>query len=382
MKIEESPSILDHIEAGMEKEIETEIKVWNERLFKTPEYKGTSLDRFPLSPSQGGRCSLALARDVSHVVGRGDYPKHRADFNYRVQRVFARGHLLESAMVEDIEKYTPYKITEKQTRLRIFPIGTDPETGEEVWCEGNSDGLAVHGDSKILLDFKSKGARYSANFSDTIQEMFQELRKTGLVMEVRENEFAITDIKKLFDVLPLSDFLVDYLLQLNAYAFGFRNAGTKVDFVGLFYENKNTEAYYIIKWIPNVALLDFMKKKYQYIWDMVMQGKHEEVPKEFTYGTARCFLCKYKGQCYGEDNLKTSSDPAKTTETGNLTSTLDKAFTAGLQEEGIIQKVHEEVLTYMQQNDLRYIRLGNGLKFERKHLKSPKPHYELRQVKG
>lgn len=382
MKIEETPSILDLLEEGMEKEINEEIKVWNERLFKAPEYEGGSLDRFPLSPSQGGRCSLALARDVSHHLGRGNYPKHRDDFNYRVQRIFARGHVLEGAMVADIEKYTPYKITEKQTRLKIFPLGKDDD-GNEVFCEGNSDGLAVDEStgSKILLDFKSKGARYSANFSDSIQQMFQELRQTGLVTEVRQNEFAITDIGKLFDVLPLSDFLVDYLLQLNAYAFGFRNAGTKVDFVGLFYENKNTEAYYIIKWIPSVKLFEFMKKKYQYIWDMAMAGKQEEVPKEFTFGSARCFLCKYKGLCYSEEALQQNKDPAKTVETGKLSDTLDKAFTAGLSEQGIIAKVHEEVLTYMQQNDLRYIRLGNGLKFERKFLKSPKPHYELRQVR-
>lgn len=381
MKIDDV-SILDQIEAGMEKEINEEIKVWNDRLFKTEEYKGTDYDRFPLSPSQGGRCSLALGRDVSHVIGRGNYPKLRDDFKFRTQRIFARGHVLESAMVDDIEKYTDYKL-EKQARLRIFKLGTHPDTGEEVWCEGNSDGLAIdeRNGVKILLDFKSKGARYSSAFSDTIQEMFQDMRKTGLVTEVRENEFKITDVKKLFDVLPLSDFFVDYLLQLNAYAFGYKDAGTKVDFVGLFYENKNTSAYYVIKWVPSLELFNFMKKKYQYIWDMAVQGKQEDIPKEFTYGSARCFLCRYKGLCYDEKLVKASSDPAKATETGSLTDTLDKAFTAGLLEQKIIEKAHEAALTYMQQNDLRYIVLKNGLKFERKFLKSPKPHHELRMVK-
>lgn len=388
MKINEVPSINKMLEDGINKELDHEAKVWDERLFLQEPYKGGSLDRFPLSPSQIGKCSLALARNVSHYLGRGYYPRNRANINPRKQRVFARGHLLEEAMVQDINKYTPFKIEGQQTRLKLFPIGTNPD-GTERFCEGNIDGYAIHEENgvKILIDFKSKGAKYSKNFSDTIEEFFQELRQTGLVQEIYDNSFLITDAGKLFDILPLDEFFVDYLLQLNGYAFGLRETGVKVDFVSLFYENKNTSAYYEIRWVPSQQLLDFSRKKYQYIFDSALRANNDAelmalVPKEFSFGSSRCFLCEHKELCYGKENDSKPKDFPEVKNLITLSETLDKAVSTAFSDNIIAERAKGEVLAEMEKHKATHVRLGNGMIFERKYLKSPKPHYELRQVKG
>src|SRR5690606_25655808 len=113
--------------------------------------------------------------------------------------------------------------------------------------------------TKILSDIKSKGAFYSAGFKDSIDKFFQEMKQTGLVEEIYENCFYITNAKGLFDIISLDEFFVDYLLQLNAYAFALREKGTKVDFVSLYYENKNTCANYEVRWTPHQALFDYAK---------------------------------------------------------------------------------------------------------------------------
>jgi hypothetical protein len=154
-----------------------------------------------------------------------------------------------------------------------------------------------------------------------------------------------------------------------------------VDFVSLFYENKNTEAYYEIRWIPDVSLFEYVQKKYRYIWDSVWsEGGAESVPKEYSYGSTRCFLCKYNNTCYPKAK-ETKNAPQASTQVGKLDETLDKAFTGVIHEEFIHSKVRDEILAYMQQKDLESVVLSNGLKYMRKYLKSPKPHYELRLTK-
>lgn len=391
MNAREFPSLNKLLEDGINKEIDEEVKVWDERLFTKEPYKGGTFDRFPLSPSQIGKCALALARNVSHYVGRGNYPRNRSTYEPQRQRVFARGHVLEEAMVDDIDKYTPFKLGERQTRLKLFEIGKDPATGEIRYCEGNIDGLAVHEENgvKILIDFKSKGAKYAKGFTDTIQQFFQELRQTGLVQEIYENSFYITDVSKLFDILSLDDFFVDYLLQLNGYAFGMREAGTKVDFVSLFYENKNTSAYYEIRWVPSQKLLDYSQKKYQFIWDAVNTYKikndgHDDerlmaaIPKEFALGSTRCFLCEYKSMCYPETLKPGKSDPRSFVQ---LDPTLDKAVSTAFSDNLIAEKAKESVLVEMERQKASHVKLSNGMVFERRFYKSPKEHFELKQVK-
>lgn len=382
-KIKEVAPLNKMLEEGIKNEVSHEVEVWNKRLFTTPEYKGGPLDRFPLSPSQIGKCGLALARNVSHYLGRANYPRSPEAISPRIQRIFARGHLLEEAMVGDIEKYTPFKIQERQKRLKLFPLG------EDRFCEGNIDGLAYleEGDVKVLLDFKSKGARYSANFSDSIQQFFQELRQTGLVQEIYENSFLINNAKALFDILSLDEFFVDYLLQLNGYAFGMREAGIKVDFVSLFYENKNTSAYYEIRWVPSKELLDYSSKKYNFIYSSVLALKEghtdqelmDVVPKEFALGSPRCNLCEHKELCWGTYVPK--NDAQKGRIFAVLDDSLDRAVTTALSDNLIAERAKEEVLVVMSQKDATHIQLKNGVVMERKYLKSPKPHYELRSSK-
>ncbi len=360
------PSIVKLMDEGVQKEIDHETNVWNTRT-----WAGTELDRFPLSPSQIGKCGLALARSLSHYLGLADYPRAPDSLSPRIKRIFARGHLLEDALVGDLDKYTPLKIRNRQARVKLFDL-----SGEHN-VSGNIDGLAVHDVDgvRILVDYKSKGAFYSAGFTDSISQFFQELRTTGLVEELYPNSFLITDAKALFDVISMDEFFVDYLLQLNAYAFSPNIKG--VDFVALYYENKNTCANYEVRWVPHPALFDYAKAKFQYIYDTVRKDGAEAVAKEFALGSARCRLCDHNERCWG----KYTPPPNTSRVVGKLDDSMDQALRAAQREHHVVAKVEESALAFMAKENLTHIQTSDGLIYERKLLKSPKPHFELRLSK-
>lgn len=358
--IRDFPAIVKLMDDGLQKEISNEVEGWNNR---------TNLERFPLSPSQGGKCALALARNLAHYLGVSEYPRPTDAISPRTQRIFARGHLLEDALKKDLAKYTPLKVEDEQKRVTVFALS------EEHKVEGNIDGVLVSPlGRRVLVDFKSKGAFYSAAFNDSINEFFAELRQTGVVEELAPNCFFISDAKALFDVLSLDNFFVDYLLQLNAYAFA---EGVQVDFVALYYENKNTCANYEVRWEPKRELLDYVKTKFQYIYDTVRSKGPEAVEKEFQLGSARCRLCEHNERCWGKYEPKASTARV----VGSLQPDLDMALRAAQREHHVVAKVEEAVLNEMQRKDLTHVQTSDGLIYERKFLKSPKPHFELRLSK-
>lgn len=360
MSLREFPPITRLVDAGIQKEVEAELAEWNER----------RADRYPLSPSTIGRCALKLARDVGHFHGKVTHLRTLDSRPPRLQRVFARGTALEDALVGDIEKYTSLKLKQRQQRVHLFNV----MHGKIVRpIEGDVDGLIVCKDSgvKILTDFKSKGAYYSSGFNDSISEFFGKLLETGLVEDLGDNCYHVGDIKNLFDTLPLDDFFSDYILQLNSYAFSdwFRRIG--VDGVALYYENKNTCAHYEIRWVPDERLFEFAKNKFQYIFSTVMSDGPEAVEREFPAGSAKCRLCEYNTQCNGVYEPKTAKvygqvDPALTEDWMKVVAMKAKG-----------DRVEQDILMAMEKAGLTHIRVG-ATTYEKKFLKSPKPHFELR----
>lgn len=350
------------MDQGLQKEIEIENKIWNERLYRQEPYKGGKLDRFPLSPSQIGKCALALGRNVSHYLGIADYPRGAGSTTPRLQRVFARGHLLEEALVEDFEKQAGLKVQDRQKEVVLLTL---PD-GRRI--KGNIDGNVYHDGMKVTVDFKSKGARYAGNFADSIQQFFEEMKETGLVEEFNENAYFITDPKGLFHRLSLDEFFVDYLLQLNSYG-----VVENSDYVTLYYENKNTCANYEVKWEPNAYLFEYAVRKLRYIYTQVTTAGAESIQKEYQLGSARCRLCEYNELCYG------AYTPPVSKVSGILPADLESFYLNATRRD--VQRSEEEVLKYMQEKDLTHVELSNGTTYERKWLKTPKPHYELRLTK-
>jgi len=367
MSPSEFPAIVKLMDDGVQKEIDLEVEQWNTR---------TELTRYPLSPSQIGKCALALARNLAHFEGIADYPRSKDSLAPRTKRIFARGDLLEDALIADIERVTPLKVLERQKLVTLFHV-KHPVTQVEKPITGNIDGIAVSPKGvRVLLDFKSKGAFYSAAFSDSISQFFMELRATGLVTEIHPNCFLITDAKALFDIMSMDEFFIDYLLQLNSYACGLPQ-DEKVDFVALYYENKNTCANYEVRWEPKQELLDYAKEKFQYIYDTVHTKGPEAVDKEFSLGSSRCRLCDHNERCWGKYEPRPRTDRV----VGQLGEQLENALRAAQREHHVVAKVEEAVLQEMQTKDLTHIQTSDGLIYERKFLKSPKPHYELRLSK-
>ncbi len=358
------PSIVAMMDVGIQKETTNETESWNSHNFK-----GTPVDRYPLSPSQIGKCSLALGRNLSHYLNLADYPRSPTALSPRTKRIFARGHLLEAALIDDFEKFTDLKVEDRQKGLVLFKLS------DGTPIQGSIDGIVVAPDgTRILVDFKSKGAFYSAGFTDSINQFFAQLRETGYVEEIAENAYLITDAKGLFDIISLDDFFVDYLLQLNAYG-----SAERVDFVTLYYENKNTSANYEVRWVPSKELFDYAKDKFQFIYNTVIEKGAEAIPKEFALGSSRCKLCEHNEMCWGKYTPPT--DAARGKVVGELGAKLDRTLKEARQSKIMRDKVEEEVLLFMGKEDITHVQTSDGLTYERKFLKSPKPHYELRLTK-
>lgn len=375
-EIKEFTPITKMVDDGIQKEVQAEITAWNER-------KG---DRYPLSPSTIGKCALKLARDVAHYHGIADYP--RVDRTSRLQRIFKRGDTLENALVEDLGKWTDLKMSLRQQRVHLFDVGFLSGDGVDTEVmtmpiEGNIDGMVTDPSTglRILLDFKSKGAYYSAGFGDSILEFFMGLVQTGLVEDKGNNCFFITDVVALNKLLPQDDFVIDYLLQLNAYAFSDWFQKHPVDACSLYYENKNTCENYELRWVPDVKLFQYATEKFQHIFETVMQDGPEAVEKEFDFGSARCRLCEYNENCWGKNpGPKTDKVVGMASEHQDILDAYD-VIKQGLNQEALSSNAEKAILLIMEEKGLTHITMNDGLNYERRYLKSPKPHYELRLVK-
>lgn len=366
------PPLTELVDDGMQRAIQEEIDAYNQR-------RG---DRYPLSPSVIGRCSLRLARDLAHYHGISDYP--RAGRESRLQRIFDRGDLLELAMVSDFEKRAGIKMQLRQQRVRLFKVSHDNYhlgVPPEVPIEGNIDGVAVCGDgTRILVDFKSKGSFYSAGFGDSVSEFFGSLPQTGLAEDLGNKCYYITDVHALWKLMSQDDFFAGYLLQLNAYALSDWFREDPVDFVSLYYENKNTCENFEVRWVPDPRLFTYAKEKFQRIFETVMTEGPESVPRDFVHGSGNCKLCEYNKKCNGENldfhlNRQESVGSIPEAENDYL------IFKEGVNHEDLTHRAEERIILAMEQKGLTHIVTNDGLKYEKKFLKSPKPHFELRLCK-
>lgn len=368
MHLHEFPPLTKLVDEGITNAVKKEFEEYNAR-------KG---DRYPLSPSGIGKCGLKLARDLAHFAGVTQHPRLEGSRTPKLQRVFDRGHLLELALVDDFSKYTKLQLRQRQQRVHLFDVSQGESTQA---IEGDVDGLVVCKERgvKILVDFKSKGAYYSAGFSDSISEFFESLKESGQVEEHKDaghNCYIIKDAWELFQIIPLDEFFVDYLHQLNSYAFSDWFARTGVDFVALYYENKNTCQNYEVRWVPNRRLFEFAKKKFQYIYSTVLTKGPESVEREFVVGSARCRLCEYTELCNGKAPEKPYDKKS-----GVVDKRLEESYKKGLIQLKMMEKAEQEILLEMEKKGLTHIQTDGGIVYERKYLKSPKPHYELRLSK-
>jgi hypothetical protein len=385
------PSLVHLMDTGVQIEIDKETKVWNERLFTAPPYQGGEFDRFPLSPSQAGKCALMLGRNLSHYLGVSNYPRPKDAIQPRLQRIFKRGHLLEDALIGDFEKYTKLKVHRRQRRVRLpFTLG-----GGKRNIEGNIDVEYIDPETGtyILADKKSKGAFYSADFKDSINQTFQSYRQTGLVSEFAPNSFLISDALAFFNTIDLNDFFIDYLLQLNSYAFGIdveTGEQLRFDFCVLYYENKNSCENYELRWKPHEGLMKYVQQKFEFIYNNVRNVAASKpiefdpalmtaIPREFSLGSSRCKLCDQKPLCYGEYDPSTKV-PSFTM--GALPPELDKQLSGALSQEHLTDRIRQNVLAEMDKQNVTHITLSSGITIERRWYKGNDQCYKLKQEKA
>jgi hypothetical protein len=379
--VKEFPALTKLVDEGICERVHGEIE----------RYNNDRPERYPLSPSQIGKCALALARNLAHYHGVVKYPRRVESLPPRLYRIFRRGNLLEEAMVADFEEYAGIKLKLRQQRLHLFdvvynsgpkaPMMTEEEFVQAI--EGDIDGLVVHEQSglRILVDYKSKGVRYSAGFNDSLSEMFAEMIQTGLVEDKGDNLYFVNDINQLINLWSADDFFMDYMLQLNSYAFSDWFRRNPVHAVSLYYENKNTCANYEVRWVPDRRPFDWARNKFQHIFSTVFTSGPEAVQREFNAGSTKCFLCEYNEQCNGKFD-KTSQRVVGNIEAVGVKPEEYKEYTDTINAQRRKEKLEMKILAAMEQKGLTFIQMPDGLTYERKFLKTPKPHHELRLTRN
>ncbi|GAC1686454.1 MAG: hypothetical protein NVS9B9_08580 [Ktedonobacteraceae bacterium] len=362
------PALTDLLDRGIYEEEKEKAKDWADG----------RIDRYPISPSRFGSCGLQVARDIAHYHGLQSYKKPETAI--RLAKIFKRGKALEDAVLEDFAQYTGLKLLQRQQRLYLFTLTSGKV---KVDIEGDIDVLFTdHTGFRLLTDIKTKGAYSSPTAWDSVAEMFNNIRNAhGVIPHGTEqsNCYVIEDMDAFLPSVDRADFLYGYILQLNGYAHSdwFRRTG--VDACSIYYENKNNSNHYELRWAPNEKLYRQVQEKWQGVFNTVFTKGPEAVEKDFNLGSIRCKLCEYHELCWGErPAFNERAVEARTIEG------LEEAYTAYAYQVHSVKSLadtEQKILLLMENNNVDRIKTPDGKIWERKFLKSPKPHFELRQSK-
>lgn len=379
-KIPGPPALADLLDVGIEEEIKKEEE---ERL------KG-KVNRFPLSPSQFGACGRLLAMSLAEYVGKGIFPLELLDS--KSVRRFSRGYDIEYSMLRQMKKYIPIKQSFEQQYLNM------DTTPDGKYIIGGSLDTMFLTDEHMIVDIKSKATYYSNSHSDTFTEMFDKISRMDGVTQFGERAFYIHDIDSFYERFEKDDFTSRYFLQLNAYgacdwAVNFKSnlfpESTGVKAVALLYENKNNHMMAELRWAPSRKLYDFaiqrMKDIYQYV---VIDNKDPTKYKaDFTLGSLACRLCPRKAACWGDARhpyngpKKKWAKDADRLQNGEALIELYEKYKLSLTSKEDCEKLERELVKEIHATGETKVRFPDGLTYEIRELKSPKPHLALRPSK-
>lgn len=350
----------------------------------TEKLKGEAKEKFfPLRPSSAGQCSRRLAYDLMEYYGHEKYEKELQEPN--VYRLLSLGHSIEYSALRHFELLMGFKLKYKQQVVTVAQLKSFADE-EAPLIEGSMDVVLWSDKYKCVLDVKSQKDGWSAAYKSRWEETLDKYNEMQSLERIGESAYYADSLDALVEELG-DDFLVDNLLQLNLYATSDFAKERKLDHGVIYKYNKNTSHHYEIRFRPSDTLTAKTVKKFQDVYNAVMQKNPELVTKDCQLGSARCAFCPYKAKCWGQDALKAwfKTFPKKQWATkSSEVAGVEELFIAYEALEATLdnrEKIEQDIIKLLVDKEVRKIKLANGKVWEVKYLKSPKEHFELRRSK-
>lgn len=339
----------------------------------------------PLRPSSAGFCGRRLAYELGEH--RKVIPKiEKKPMEPHVWRLFKLGYAVERESLSALRLIKEIDVRYGQQILQFFKIKRGEGIKEE-WMEGSPDGVVWSETHKGIFDVKSKKDRFSKIFKSEWEETLEDFDQFESLIKLSPTSYYADDLLEFIQELGWEDFLVDNLCQLNLYALSDFIVERGIDHAFILRYNKNSSQHLEIRFRPSKVVYEIVKEKFNRVSLSVDKNEIEKVKRDFTLGSMRCAFCPYSKVCWKEDALKEwfrtfprKKYPARVAEDETLVALFD-AYESYLKTEDKSLRLREELIKTMIEKELYFVQLPNGNMFELKHLKSPKPHFELRRTK-
>lgn len=348
----------------------------------------------PLRPSSSGHCERELAYKTMEFLGKADYEV--PDNPPHIKRLFSLGHAIEKHckrwVWEAKDWFTP-KFTD--TYLEIFKLDIKDVEGDlkdfDGWIVGEIDDIYWSETHKCIIDYKSKGDKWSTSHKTKWDQDWEKYCKHGEI--VSDKCVWIEDLED-FLVKINDPYLESNFLQLNVYANASFIKNRGIDHAALIQYRKNDSMWRELRFKPCEKLFKQVQDKFQSALNAAGKGKPELANRTYELGSVKCAYCPYRKQCYPElsekdvtkayyNTLPPKKWPVDTSRAGTKGAHLEKLFKTLADVEPEVEKHDEtkrQIVKYMYDNKLPKIKLDNGEVYVIKYLKSSKA-YVLRKGK-
>lgn len=344
---------------------------------------------FPLRPSSAGKCTKELTYELMEFEGKAKYEKNIREANE--QRLLDLGHSIEYHIIQQFYNVPLFKLLYKQQVVKAFTL----KRGEKpLLIEGSMDAVFISDHWKGVVDFKSKKDKYSSYYSSNWQETTEKLSQMASVKQLTEKTFYADDLETFLKELNDPFFEANFL-QLNLYARSEFLVERGIDHAAIIQYNKNDSRVREVRFRPSQKLADKIKNKYQRVVDAVDSGDGpQSVKRDFKLGSIKCAFCAFNKDCWeGDDALKEyfGTFPKKYWATNidkvqkDVRTEILRCFEEYKKLEQASQdlsKVEQELVSWLQEANIRKIKFDNDNIYEVKYYKSPREHFQLKRTKN
>lgn len=344
--------------------------------------------RFPLSPSQSGKCTRALAYSTAEYLTEKKLGESEVLTPEKV-RIFKQGWSVERDLKYEFTKCKDI-FTRKYggQKVDIFDLTATSDSSIEFSIEGEIDDCYYCEESKGCIDYKSKKDKFSRSHKTDWEETDEKLSR--IAEKITSTLYWVDDLPKFLQDLNDPWFASNFI-QLNCYCNSEYLLKKGIDHGSIIQYNKNDSRIREIRFRPSSVVYRDTRVKFQRALDAAVENDFKKAPQDFAPGSIICAWCPFKDKCWpGIDTKQAYFDtfPKKKwpKDTNRFKGGREVEEKMAKWIEGVgtgtkTAKLEEEITKILTGLKIRKIKLDNGEIYKVKSLKNPRPHFVLRRSK-
>lgn len=330
----------------------------------------------PIRPSSAGKCTRELYYELMEFQGKAKYNK--LPMAAKEHRIFNLGYSVENHILKHFTDYVKlYNVKYRQQVVGIQQIKNKDGTLNQ-WLEGSIDLCFWSEKWKCVADIKSKKDKFSASYASQWDELSNKLSTMQTVSKISDSAFWVEDLEPFLSELN-DPFFESNFLQVNLYLHSKFLQERGADHGAIIQYNKNDSRLREIRFNPSLATYDRTLRKFETALDAANESNPDMAPRDYSLGAVKCAFCKFKGECWEQDDAMKSFFRtlkkfwAKDVENlGELGSALESKFSdysEYLTAANRAKTMESEILKLMLDGNVRKIRLTNKEIWEAKKFK-------------